>query len=139
MPIATTQSTLWWFRLTVRSSVKAIVSARITNDPEHQAVGKAARGLVFFGTPHQGSDYGAIGDVLSSIVRVVRRETSNDIMKSLKRGSKSIDTLTEDFSHHQERFRVVTFCETLPTASHIKGPRMMVRQSTVNPSHHACA
>lgn len=96
------------------SCTKAIVEASLNANLKYQQIRDATYGLVFFATPHHGSDYATLGEVAATIARAVLRQPKNSFLESLKNHSLFSDSLKKHFRHHLEDFKIISFYETLP-------------------------
>lgn len=72
------------------------------------------RGIIFFGTPHQGSDIATYATVLTQIPLMLSNKPDPTLLLALKHDSEVLKKLTEDFKkHHEARpYDIVTFYET---------------------------
>lgn len=64
----------------------------------------ARYGMVFFGTPHRGSNGVAVGVIASKIAQSILANPSNSLLESLREGSISTNILNEDFANQYERY-----------------------------------
>ncbi|KAI8275902.1 hypothetical protein K4K56_001248 [Colletotrichum sp. SAR 10_98] len=108
-----TDSTLQIFA-NIKWHTKAIVEASLNANLKYQQIRDATYGLVFFATPHHGSDYADLGGVAATIAGAVLRQPKNSFLDSLKRDSLFSDTLKKHFRHRLEDFKIISFYETLP-------------------------
>ena len=71
------------------------------------------KGLAFFGTPHEGGDERlvALGATTARIASALHVQPSNDLIETLKKGSLFSDLLAEQWRHHLESYRLVSFWE----------------------------
>lgn len=74
----------------------------------------ATRAVVFFGTPHQGSDAATWAAFLGSIGKVVRLRNT-EVVDELKRWSNPLVELTTVFSELRDQFQITTFYEKQTT------------------------
>ncbi|KAJ5004002.1 hypothetical protein K4K48_010694 [Colletotrichum sp. SAR 10_66] len=93
---------------------EAIVEASLNANLKYQQIRDATYGLVFFATPHHGSDYANLGGVAATIARAVLRTPKNPLLDSLKRDSLFSETQRKNFRHRLEDFKIISFYETLP-------------------------
>lgn len=72
------------------------------------------QGVIFFGTPHQGSSLAAYATILTRIPLIFANKPSPKLLEALRRDSDALKKLTEDFrKHHGEKpYNIVTFYET---------------------------
>jgi hypothetical protein len=68
---------------------------------------------VFFGTPHSGGNEGLIrlAETASKIAQAFDFGVNESIVQVLKRGSLFAETLSENFKHQLENYKVVSFWE----------------------------
>lgn len=83
-------------------------------DNNYEPIRAATYGIAFFGTPHRGGNFSALGDIASTIVRGVLRNPNNTFMEALKSDSLFAESIVEDFRHQLEDYYVLSFYETLP-------------------------
>jgi hypothetical protein len=94
---------------------RALVEAKLDNNPLHKTIRDATYGIAFFGTPHQGGNFAKLGDIAAAIVRGVLGNVKNSFMEALKKGSLFSDAEADDFRHQLEDYYVLSFYETLQT------------------------
>ncbi|OHE97572.1 hypothetical protein CORC01_07187 [Colletotrichum orchidophilum] len=75
---------------------------------------QSTNAIVFFGTPHQGSDLAVWASFLGGLGRVVRLRNTR-VVDDLKRWSNPLVELTTAFAEMWERFDITTFYETKKT------------------------
>jgi triacylglycerol esterase/lipase EstA (alpha/beta hydrolase family) len=92
---------------------RALVEAKL--DGTYEKILEATYGMAFFGTPHQGSTFAKLGDVVVSVVRSVLHNPKNTFMDSLKKSSLFSDTIVDDFRHQVEKYQILSFYETQKT------------------------
>jgi len=89
---------------------RALVEAML--DPKkYGAIRKATYGIAFFSTPHRGSPHAPFGSIVAGIVRHVKMQPSNTLMKSLKRDSVLTNELSKDYRSQLGSFHVLSFLE----------------------------
>jgi hypothetical protein len=66
-------------------------------------------GLIFFGTPHRGSDKTVYGKVLADIAQTMTHRPSPRLLTALQRNSDVLLRLTSDFRFQLSRYHVVSF------------------------------
>jgi hypothetical protein len=74
--------------------------------------------ILFLATPHGGSDSAAMFASLGDIVNLSLKGTSlftggvrSDLLKSLKKGSKELQSISRDFRHHTKDIHIYSFIE----------------------------
>lgn len=92
---------------------QALAMARANRDLAE--VRHSVSGVVFMGTPHQGSDAATTAAMLNNILRMTPlRELINDrLIQGLRADCEVLMELSEGFRH--ETIRVITFYESKPT------------------------
>jgi hypothetical protein len=90
-------------------------------DYEYQDIYEKTIGIVFFGTPHRGSDIAKMFKHLSQGLNFTglgnhfTGKMRSDLLKHLEIGSEPLVELIETFRNHTDKFSFVTFFETQPT------------------------
>jgi hypothetical protein len=74
----------------------------------------AALGILFFGTPHRGSDKAVYGKVLADVAQTMTHRPSSRLVSALQTNSDVLLRLTTDFRHQLPRYQVVSFYEKRP-------------------------
>ena len=77
-------------------------------------------GLMFFGTPHAGSTEDAkvfFGKICARVANKVIGDPKNDIMQALEKNSLFSDVLQENWRHHLENYKIVSFYEGIGDVS----------------------
>ncbi|KAG4442234.1 hypothetical protein IFR05_002283 [Cadophora sp. M221] len=74
---------------------QALVIAQ--NESRHKQIHDSVRGVIFFGTPHQGSGLANYATVLARIPLVIGIDTHPQLLNSLRKTSKDLKRLTDDF------------------------------------------
>jgi len=69
---------------------------------------------VFFATPHQGGNYGKLGDLAAKVVKAVLHNPNNNFMEALKKDSLFSNEIVENFKHQLEDYRILSFYESIP-------------------------
>ena len=75
-------------------------SLRMKDQPLLQDLGNSCRAIVFFGTPHLGSDTAAFGKIVSDIVGALPGtfSTHSDILQGLSPGSEVLYAINREFN-----------------------------------------
>ncbi|KAF8857571.1 hypothetical protein BDZ45DRAFT_744234 [Acephala macrosclerotiorum] len=94
----------------------------------YMSIYNSLRGVIFFGTPHQGSSLAAYATVLTRIPLIFANKPSPKLLEALRRDSRALKKLTDDFRKHHGRrpYNVVTFYETRT----MKGMKKLVVESS---------
>jgi hypothetical protein len=77
----------------------------------------ATYGVIFLGTPHQGSGHANIATVFANIVKFAYPRTNTRIIESLRPSSNVLQDLTDDFRNLHTQFNIASFYELRPKAS----------------------
>jgi hypothetical protein len=86
----------------------ARIESQYTSICEHTA------GIVFFGTPHRGSDKAAYGKILTNVASTVMRKPSSKLVSALESNSDTLARLTSEFRHQLPQYQIVSFYERKP-------------------------
>ncbi|TVY18488.1 hypothetical protein LARI1_G003153 [Lachnellula arida] len=75
---------------------------------------QSTSGVIFFGTPHQGSSMADIGTTVARIASTIVHKPEPELLQSLKKGNHILETLTEKFKEHHKAkpYDIVSFYET---------------------------
>ncbi len=71
-------------------------------------------GIIFFGTPHRGSDKTVYGKVLAKIAQRMTRRPSPRLLSVLCTNSNELLQLTANFQFQLPQYEVVSFYEQRP-------------------------
>lgn len=82
-------------------------------------VSKLTEGLIFFGTPHDGSKVASFGARLMKPWAFIRFAAASDSVKELRQGSDTLVGLTQDFEPYCSRYPTLCFRETKKTYGYI--------------------
>lgn len=125
---------------------QALIEARKqTHEPDLLDVYNSTHAIIFFGTPHRGSDLASWGLMLSTIAEAVQIGTNNVVLRDLDRtsGSSKLEEMRLDFddilrdSHRSRELRVYSFQEEEGMTS-IKYFSGKVRLRAKSPSGRCC-
>lgn len=80
----------------------------------YTTVSKYIHGVLFFGTPHRGSDIASWGTTFSKILRASSfgTSTNSSLIKDLQRKSKTLDMISRSFADCGKDTNIVSFYET---------------------------
>lgn len=88
----------------------------------YEPVKGSTYGLVFFGTPHRGGRGTAFGSLAARIAKFVSADRAdNDLLECLKANSLFTQEASDRFSHQLERYKVISFFETIPMKLGVRG------------------
>lgn len=93
---------------------KALIQAML-EPKNYGAIRNATYGIAFFGTPHRGNPHASFGSIVAGIVRFVKIQPSNTLMKSLKPDSMLANELSKDYRSLLGLFHVLSFFEQRKT------------------------
>lgn len=85
----------------------------------------ATLGLIFFGTPHRGSDKATYGKVIVNLAQFMSHRPSSHLMAALQTNSNVLLRLTSDFRFQLSDYQVYSFYEQRP----MKGLSSLVRET----------
>jgi hypothetical protein len=95
--------------------MKALFQARI--ESQYKNVNERTVGIVFFGTPHRGSDKASYGNVLARVAAAVTSRPASPLIAALQTNSKELMKLTSEFRFQLPAYRVASFYETKTIAA----------------------
>lgn len=100
-------------------------------------VEKYSTGVLFFGTPHRGSDLAPYGRFFEHLARLLMFDTNAQIIRTLSRNTEELENLRTEFSKMVERddFRVKSFYETksyVTFRQFFLPQRVRIRQSCIS-------
>lgn len=102
--------------------IQSLVQARI--EERYNSISESTVGIIFLGTPHQGSKKVAYATVLSNIAIALRNKTQPRLVKALQINSEELMQLAADFRLQVSKYHVYSFYETEP----MKGRSTVVSQ-----------
>jgi hypothetical protein len=83
-------------------------------EPQYSSICEFTIGIVFFGTPHRGSDKASYGKILENVASTVMHKPTSKLLSALQSNSDALARLTSDFRHQLPNYQVITFYETKP-------------------------
>jgi hypothetical protein len=83
-------------------------------EAQYSSICESTVGIVFFGTPHRGSDKATYGKILGNVASTVMHKPTSKLLSALQSNSDVLARLTSDFRHQLPNYQVVTFYETKP-------------------------
>ncbi|KAI9887902.1 MAG: hypothetical protein M1823_000290 [Watsoniomyces obsoletus] len=95
-----------------REETEALLQARL--ESRYEPIRDATRGLIFFGTPHRGSDKAVYGKVLANIAQKLTHKPPSRLLSALQANSDVLLRLTSDFRFQLPDYQVVSFYEQRP-------------------------
>ncbi|KAF7507851.1 hypothetical protein GJ744_010015 [Endocarpon pusillum] len=93
---------------------EALREAEISDKADQQDILNSLAAVVFFGTPHRGSNMADLGQVAANMASLLLRvDTNNEILRALAIDSPQIEICNRSFVHqwHKYAFQVKTFQE----------------------------
>ncbi|KAL9038794.1 MAG: hypothetical protein Q9180_002917 [Flavoplaca navasiana] len=106
---------------------KALVLSNLANEthlPDQKDIQMSTFAILFFGTPHQGSDMTAWGNLLVKLCGVYY-QTNDRWLSHLESKSESIESGLGEFASVASRITIIYFYETLPTPTWAGGSAMV--------------
>jgi len=94
---------------------QAIINA--SGAPQFSHIAKNVKGVIFFATPHRGSDIAGVATSFDRVVRAVMLSSGRRYIKELVPSSDRIEDINKAFQHHLQRLFILSFFEQLPTSS----------------------
>ncbi|KAK0729542.1 hypothetical protein B0H67DRAFT_524503 [Lasiosphaeris hirsuta] len=85
------------------------------NEHRFSPLAAATRGLIFYGTPHTGSDkerWQAVAKAFAPLVPIGGRGEMSPLVDALMRNSKDISDISEDFIFLSRKYALINFYET---------------------------
>ncbi|KAE8447059.1 hypothetical protein EG329_011194 [Mollisiaceae sp. DMI_Dod_QoI] len=99
--------------------VKKAFNISVVDHDRYESIRKAVPAIVFFATPHRGSDYAnffaqfaRIANVPLTVTARFSGRTRDELIKSLGKDSTTLSTISEDFRHHTKNLKIYSFFET---------------------------
>jgi len=91
-----------------------------SNKSEFTTIWEASAGVIFFGTPHRGSDFAALAKSLGNLVNLApnpfgSKTVNTRLLQALERESEDLLSLADLFTSRSKQLRIVTFFETKET------------------------
>lgn len=83
-------------------------------EPRYRTIKNYTIGVVFFGTPHQGSDKANYGKILANVATGVMHKPKSRLINALKSNSEVLMRLTSEFKFDTPDMEIMTFYETKP-------------------------
>lgn len=71
-------------------------------------------GIIFFGTPHRGSEKATYGKILADVATGVMRKPSSRLVKALTANSDELEELSSAFRFQALNYQLVSFYELKP-------------------------
>ncbi|KAF8541495.1 hypothetical protein BDD12DRAFT_878614 [Trichophaea hybrida] len=101
--------------------MQAIHMARDSRHDSYRRLYDMIYGVVFMGTPHQGSSMANLGSIASSIVTAMGIPTNPKLVKSLKKDSSMLGMVSNSFTNWLDHLHIVSFYK-MDTMLTIRGP-----------------
>jgi hypothetical protein len=92
--------------------LQALFQARL--EPRYQPIRDATLGIIFFGTPHRGTDKAVYGKVLANVAQTITHRPPARLVSALQTNSDVLMRLTSDFRFQLPQYQVVSFYEQRP-------------------------
>ena len=83
-------------------------------EPRYQTIKDHTLGIVFFGTPHRGSDKANYGKTLANVATGVMHKPRSKLISALQSNSDTLMKLTAEFKFRAPDMAIMTFYETKP-------------------------
>jgi hypothetical protein len=98
--------------------------ANVGHNEHHKAVILSTYGVMFFGTPHQGTDKASWGKLLTNVVSIFR-QTNNGILQHLEKDSEWLEIQLDQYKPISSNIFTIFCFESYPTPL-VSGGSMMV-------------
>ncbi|KAI9808253.1 MAG: hypothetical protein M1825_004710 [Sarcosagium campestre] len=95
---------------------QALLQAKL--EPRYQSIKDATLGIIFFGTPHRGSDKATYGKVLATVAQFMSHRPPPRLVAALQTNSDVLLRLTSDFRFQLPDYQVYSFFELRPMKGH---------------------
>jgi hypothetical protein len=79
--------------------------------PQYKSIEKNTIGIVFLGTPHQGSNKATYGKVLANLAAIASHGPASPLIDTLRMNSDSLARLNSDFRVQLPNYQVVSLYE----------------------------
>ena len=83
-------------------------------EPQYSRIKESSVGIVFFGTPHRGSEKADYGKVLVKVVSGVMVKPKSRLVNALQSNSETLMDLTSKFKFQARQLQIATFYELKP-------------------------
>jgi len=93
---------------------QALAWARI--EPQYRCLEEMTIGILFFGTPHRGTEKAAYGAILAKIATTVLNKPNPSLLNALQTNSNELMRLSSEFKFRLAQYQVVSFYELKPMA-----------------------
>ena len=81
----------------------------------YDAISTNSIAVLFFGTPHRGSDKTTYGSILATVASTVSHRAKSSTIKALEVNSDELIDLTDRFRFRLKELEIFSFYETRPT------------------------
>jgi hypothetical protein len=92
---------------------QALVKAQ--SNPAYTSIMESTHSVIFFGTPHQGSELASWGTILQNIGTVLSYQQRSPLLETLKANCPKLEDLRDDFRHQAIRYKIVSCFEQKAT------------------------
>jgi len=92
---------------------KALIRATLASR-RFGSIRESTRGIIFLGTPHNGSSSAKYGEILAGIARALGRGSDTKLVHALREDSPELMKLARNFSDIYEDIDIFCFYELLP-------------------------
>ncbi|KAK8102106.1 hypothetical protein PG984_015252 [Apiospora sp. TS-2023a] len=84
--------------------------------PDQAEIYSSTKGVIFFGTPHRGSDKAALGEMLASIAKISLRQPNTQLLDALRQDSHILEKQRDEFTTKTKDMDILCFTETTSTS-----------------------
>jgi len=105
----------------MKSQALAYSASRTSKHIEHlYGIYTSTYAILFFGTPHQGSNVAKMANLLIRVVKIMTPkkivDTDSQLLNALKEGSEVLQNINDQFAPLMKKFRVFFFWEQQKTS-----------------------
>lgn len=98
-----------------------------------QPIFKASYGVIFLGTPHQGSDKADLGEVATTVLKAFLHDSNSTLLRDLRADSQTLDRISGAFSRMlaEKEIKVYSFWEELGLTNLVGVGKVVERSSAI--------
>ena len=81
----------------------------------NKTIFSATKGILFFGTPHRGSESAGLGNHVARVANFCLAKPRNQLVSGLKEGSEILERISQQFKGIHSNWELVSFTEQVKT------------------------